>query len=313
MKDIKDLIKYATMAPSGHNSQPWLFEINDSIVTIFPDYTKSRPKTDPTNRELFISLGAAAKNLEIAAEYKGMIFERKVEEDKIIYKFIKNGKAISRSKDLFDAIKKRTTNRSDYFEKPVEKEKIDKIQEIESNKAFLRLIWNKDDKLKIAALASDADKVWYKSKSLTEELEGWLRDDLESSKDGLPTSVLSLYKVAVEMKYLFSGDSEYSDKRSKRDYDLAIKSSLLIVLGTKNDTIEDWIEAGRLFETLALSLTSMGLSNAFFNNIIQIKKFRADLSTKLNFKGNAQMLLRVGYAKEKSGKTKRRPVSEVLL
>jgi nitroreductase len=307
------LVKYAILAPSGHNSQPWLFRIVDSTVTVLPDYTKTRPEVDPYNRELFISLGAAARNLEIAAEYEGLMYEKVVDNDKVVYKFSRNGKTLSKNENLFMAIKQRVTNRGEYFPKPIEKTKIKKIREIEGNGAFLKIIEDKENRQKIAALVSDADKVWYKSKSLVKELEGWLRDDLEASKDGLPTGVLSLYKVAVELKYLFSGDDDFALKRAKRDAELATFAPLLIVLTTKTDKPKDWIEAGMLYETLALKLTSMGLSNGFFNVVIQLKKFRKDLSKQLKIKGFAQLFLRVGYAKEKPLKTKRRPISEVLL
>ena len=309
---LKFLLRYAILAPSGHNSQPWKFRIDNSCLEILPDYSRSRTEVDPDDRELFISLGAVSKNIEVAAGYFGLIYERIIEKDKIIFKF-KEGKVISKSKDLFIAIPKRNTNRGDYLEKQIQKDKLASIDKAAEEISFLRLIDNKSEKKELAKLVATADLIWFKSKNLVEELEGWLRDDVESSKDGLPTSVLSLYKVAVEFKYLFSGDSELAKKKAERDFDRTIKSPLLIAIVTKKDTIEDWIEAGRQYEELALRLTSLGLSNGFYNIIIQLKKPRKDLAELLKVKGSVQMLLRVGYAKEAPSRTQRRPVDEVLL
>ncbi len=35
---IRDIIHYATLAPSGHNTQPWKFIIKDNVILLLPDY-----------------------------------------------------------------------------------------------------------------------------------------------------------------------------------------------------------------------------------------------------------------------------------
>ena len=69
---FRAIIEAATRAPSGHNSQPWLFTINsEDHITLAPDFTRRLPAVDADNRELFISLGCAAENLRIAANHYG--------------------------------------------------------------------------------------------------------------------------------------------------------------------------------------------------------------------------------------------------
>ena len=71
--DFKRMIGYAIKAPSGHNTQPWLFRIKEGEdrIRIVPDLTKELPVVDKDCRELFISLGCAAENLCIAAKDMG--------------------------------------------------------------------------------------------------------------------------------------------------------------------------------------------------------------------------------------------------
>ena len=69
--DYLFMIAQAVKAPSGHNTQPWLFKIAEGEIDILPDFTKSLPVVDPNHRELFVSLGCAAENLCIAAAHKG--------------------------------------------------------------------------------------------------------------------------------------------------------------------------------------------------------------------------------------------------
>jgi nitroreductase len=71
MLQMKELIRYATLAPSGHNTQPWKFSIKENSIRIFPDFTRHLTVVDPDNRELYISLGCALENLVIAARYAG--------------------------------------------------------------------------------------------------------------------------------------------------------------------------------------------------------------------------------------------------
>ncbi len=56
---LKFLLNYAILAPSGHNTQPWFFTIEDNAIELYADRTSTLPVVDPNNRELIISCGAA--------------------------------------------------------------------------------------------------------------------------------------------------------------------------------------------------------------------------------------------------------------
>jgi hypothetical protein len=53
---MRELVRSATLAASGHNTQPWIFAITESAIEIRPDYTRRLPAVDPNDRELWISL-----------------------------------------------------------------------------------------------------------------------------------------------------------------------------------------------------------------------------------------------------------------
>ncbi|MCX7308994.1 MAG: Tat pathway signal protein, partial [Afipia sp.] len=40
---IMDLIRYATLAPNGHNTQPWQFRIGVNRIDILPDFSRRTP------------------------------------------------------------------------------------------------------------------------------------------------------------------------------------------------------------------------------------------------------------------------------
>lgn len=69
--EIREMVRYATLAPSGHNAQPWKFAVQEDTIHILPDYARCLPAVDPQNRELWISLGCALENLVLAAQAAG--------------------------------------------------------------------------------------------------------------------------------------------------------------------------------------------------------------------------------------------------
>ncbi len=77
----RDLIRYATLAANGHNTQPWLFRPDDDGIAILPDLQRRTPVVDPDDHHLFISLGCAAENLAIAAGAAGRAGAIEVDPD----------------------------------------------------------------------------------------------------------------------------------------------------------------------------------------------------------------------------------------
>jgi nitroreductase len=62
----------ASLAPSGHNTQPWLVTVRDSthwVVSL--EQERLLPAVDPANREALLSLGAFLENLAQSAALTG--------------------------------------------------------------------------------------------------------------------------------------------------------------------------------------------------------------------------------------------------
>lgn len=60
------LVRAAVLAPSLHNSQPWLFACSDNALLLYADGRRRLPFCDPYGRQLVISAGAALFNLRLA-------------------------------------------------------------------------------------------------------------------------------------------------------------------------------------------------------------------------------------------------------
>ena len=73
---IRFLLRYAVLAPSAHNTQPWLFKVVPDGVEVYPDVTRRLAVIDPDDRTLLMSIGAAITNLRVAAAH--FVFESSV-------------------------------------------------------------------------------------------------------------------------------------------------------------------------------------------------------------------------------------------
>jgi hypothetical protein len=69
--ELADFVRYATLAASGHNTQPWRFRPAEGGLAILPDFARRTPVVDPDDHHLFVSLGCAAENLALAAAARG--------------------------------------------------------------------------------------------------------------------------------------------------------------------------------------------------------------------------------------------------
>src|SRR5262245_66630038 len=62
---LRFLLRYAILAPSGHNTQPWLFRLRDQRLQVYAERARALPVVDPEDQELTISCVASLVTLSI--------------------------------------------------------------------------------------------------------------------------------------------------------------------------------------------------------------------------------------------------------
>ena len=72
---MTELVRMATLAANGHNTQPWMFRLSAGRMTILADFARRTAVVDPADHHLFVSLGCAAENLALAAGAQGRLNE----------------------------------------------------------------------------------------------------------------------------------------------------------------------------------------------------------------------------------------------
>ncbi|MGL6044081.1 MAG: Acg family FMN-binding oxidoreductase, partial [Sandaracinobacteroides sp.] len=116
--EARELIRYATLAPNGHNTQPWRFAAAPGEITLRPDLSRRTPVVDPDDHHIFVSLGCAAENLALAAIARGQrgepIFDNSGDGAISFGYQPVASRGSAQETTLFDAIARRQSTRADY-------------------------------------------------------------------------------------------------------------------------------------------------------------------------------------------------------
>jgi len=315
---LEYLLGYAVLAPSTHNTQPWLFRINAMDVDIYADWSKRLRVVDPHGRELVMSCGAALYNLRLAAEYFERAYRIEVfpdsEQPSLVARFHLGLQAETSSEDLllFQAITQRHTNRSPFRPDAVPQESVTTwVAAAEQEHAWFMVADTEDSRAALADLVAEADRRQWADRHFREELTSWLRTKPEEARDGMPVQDLG-----IKDWLSFAGPSlmrtfDRGKGHAAHDRDIAVHSPMLAVLGTEEDNPAAWLAAGQALQSVLLRARSEGIWASFLCQPLEVPELREQVAGLCN-RSHPQVLLRLGYGEE-AAPTPRRPVRSLLL
>jgi len=320
MQQIIELIRYATMAPSGHNTQPWKFSLKEDCIRIFPDFTRSLPVVDQDNRELYISLGCALENLVIAAKYTGYDPEVEYfpagEPEECLLVTLKHSN-VTGDNNLFQAIPKRHTNRREYNKQQIPAADFSKIGSVPTKDGVTCLVLTEPDDIgQIIDLVREGNRIQMNDNAFMDEIISWIRfSDSEAEKhlDGLTSRAMGSPSVPGWLGRMFMRFFVSAKSQSKTDgKNIRSSSALIVIISEKNDK-RSWVDVGRSFERIALTLTTLNIESAHLNQPCEVPQIKNQLQQHLALgSAHPQLLLRIGYA-ESLPRSPRRSVQQVLI
>jgi len=318
--NINKLIYYATLAPSGHNTQPWKFSNDGNIVRIYPDFDRTLPVVDPDNHALYISLGCALENLVISAREDGLTSTVEYfpeDENKECLRVTLTDKSIGKEKELFEAIPVRQSNRSMYDGQEIPETDMDKLlKAFEYDTVAVKTFDTQDKDVEpIIELVKEAGRIQFNDERFVEELISWIRftkKEAETERDGLTAKAMGFPRIPrwlgrIIMKTFVTADRE----AAKTEKQIRSSSHLFLFICKKNDK-HHWVDTGRAFQRTALTAASLGIAHAHLNMPCEVESVRKKLSDHLDLNQDEQpiLLIRLGYA-SRAPRSPRRPPEEV--
>ena len=299
--DYLFMIDQAIKAPSGHNAQPWLFKTADGEIDILPDFSKSLPVVDPSNRELFVSLGCAAENLCIAAAQKGYETRVKVTPEGIIRVFLaKQGQDMV--SPLFAQISLRQTNRSVFDGKSIPQDSIAMLEK--GVEPGIGVHFYKNGSPEYAAIADfvyAGNGLQMHNKAFKAELQQWMRYNKhhqDATNDGLSYAVFGAPNVPRFIAKPIMAAAINEKGQNKSDRKKLASSSHLVLFTCEDNTIAQWVNLGRTLERLLLRSTQMGIAHAYLNQPNEEPTIAVQMAQRLGLDNELPtILIRLGYGK----------------
>ena len=328
---LKFLLRYAILAPSSHNSQPWKFRIRDSEIDIFTDKDRWLKVADTDQRELYISVGCALENLLIAAEHFGYAHQEEYfpeGEDSLValVKLTPQGK-IEKQRDpvLFEQIPKRYTNHNLYETQNIHKAEMAQLHAciyeggfwiFSTNEGPYILYTEEELRRRIDELIIRADAIQLTDRAYTKELGFWFGQ----GAFGTPWLMAKISQLALTYLNISKG-------QTKKDSDMLLSAPALVTLASAADDRKSQVMAGQIFDRIALTTTSLGMAIHPMSQILEVPEIKAELRellevpemkaevAKLSPEENVfpQQTFRLGYAEPEKEHTPRRSLEEVLV
>lgn len=318
---LKFLLNYAILAPSGHNTQPWLFKLVDNAVELYVDQTRTLPIVDPDNRELIISCGAALFNLKLALRYFGFqdivdILPDRQQPDLLAR--ISIGHKLLASYEtqlLFHALQKRRTNRLPFLDRPLNHFLLSELRLAASSPYTQLKIIPEDKRSTVIDLIAEGDRLQMAEPEFRRELAQWIRPGNSSHHDGIPAYAQGINEhldAATALISLAIRSFDFGKSQSAKDRKLAANAPSLVLLTSRHDCPEEWLATGEALAHLLLKARVTNVWASFFNQPIEVNQLREQLQALFPNTGYPQILLRLGYASD-TKPTPRRTVDEVLI
>ena len=311
-----ELIRYATLAPSSHNTQCWKFRVGQSAISILPDLSRRCPAVDPDDHHLFVSLGCATENLAQASLAKGMLAQPSFDEASgEIIVALEAAKPVSTP--LFQAIPERQCTRAEFDGRAISAEDLRLLEQAGTGDGVQLILLTEASAIeKMLEYVVAGNTAQIDDPAFVEELKSWIRfgkDEAVRARDGLFSGSSGNASVP---RWIGSRmfDMFYTAKSENEKYAKQLRSSAgVAIFVSESEDKTHWIEAGRCYQRFALQATALGIRNAMINQPVEVQALRPQLAKYLGVgKRRPDLIVRFGRG-PLMPKSLRRPVEEVLV
>jgi hypothetical protein len=307
--DEKEILFLASLAPSGHNTQPWLVRYLAPYHWIIGnDKSKWLPAVDPNQRETILSIGAFIQNLEYAAGFFGYACDWKLlattNQDELVMEVNLSKKASTNNFDITKITSRRTV-RSNFLSDLLKQEDIEYL--VNSESEFIHYLPNTSKESKfIDEQTIAANRLQSYRDPAQQELANWIRfssQDADRYRDGLTTAGMEMTGISGwVVRNSYNKDNVMSKDFRERGIDNIKKevseSAGWIVVTSKDNSVATLLETGRRMERLFLKVRERNIAIHPMTQILEEPSTRAKLNRSIGINENIQFILRTGYLKD---------------
>lgn len=317
--DVYRILYFASLAGNSHNTQPWKVKvIDDYTMEVYADTLRHLRVVDPTRRGLFISLGAFIENINLAAGSLGYRADIVIKAEKptdTLAAVIKLSQTEKTNFNLVD-LENRKTTRTPFENGPINANDLKLITESFTNVVFIPV--NSDNGKYISTKTLEAYTQQANNEDAKNELATWIRfsnADVKANRDGLTTGGMGIkgfggFMVRNFFKPSDSKKQSFVDKGVDKTKAQVENCAGWILISQTEDTPENWINTGRIYEQMNITCSKLGIGFHPMNQMIEERNFEVEVNKTLASQGIIQFVARIGYVRETNKSSSvRRPVN----
>ncbi|MEV4138417.1 hypothetical protein AB0J72_40385 [Dactylosporangium sp. NPDC049742] len=266
VSDLRALEDDCRRAPSAHNTQPWVLRYGDDAVDVHWDPSRALPDSDPTRRDLFLSLGAFIETCLIVAADAGLPVRASVSVDRASLRAARlmPDSAVYETPFTLASVRQRGCARGGYAPGTLD---TGTLAALAGLGADLRQLPSRSLVKPLAA----ADRWMFGTPAVVAELREWMRLSPKHPRyglDGLTDRAMALSRVEASGLAAMIGPRAYRVTRrlggpallaAASKGLLRYDGSVLVLVGSAV-TPEEVIEHGRALVRVWLALSERGLA-----------------------------------------------------
>ena len=294
------LCRYAILAPSGHNTQPWRIEQKDDgglDLYINRAHFLEGGSEALLQVEPHVSMGTFLETLMAAGLGHGyqVAVQYVLEGDKIAN--IAMGKRVKPVPELLAAIKSRVSNRNFFETAKLDPKLINSLGVSGFSGVKSSIIENRAEIEWLATQTEIAIKAIMSSRKYRRELSQWVRNNFTGKYDGMPgfthgvAGFPSLFaKIAINASAKLGPPAGHSA-------DLIRNSSALIIVGYSDEELANYIDVGREYSRVSLLAQRHSVSSSALGAAVIDPTSRKDVVAHFGLDYRPVVILRVGRTK----------------
>lgn len=302
------ILYYASLAPSGHNAQPWVVKVTSQREWIIGGDPKRRlPAVDPQNRELLLSIGAFVENLAIAASAMGYEAEMEVigktsADEDLVKISLKKGR---QGNYPLKRLASRRTVKQGFRPDEIRSEDVKALSDPLKGQLFYYPRGSDHAKC-IQEAALETFRLQTYRDEAQKELADWIRfsnEDARKYRDGLTTESMDIKGFGGWYVRNFMGREDVTKESfRKQGIDLAAKQveqgGGWFIVTSQGASVSDLIETGRKFERMALTAGEKKIGIHPMTQCLEEKQGLEKIASSHSAPVIPQFVLRVGYVDE---------------
>ncbi|MEU3457162.1 nitroreductase family protein [Micromonospora sp. NPDC006766] len=282
-------------APSVHNTQPWRWKVLPDALELRMVRDPRLAATDPENRLVTLSCGAALHHARVALAAEGWTAQvRRLpdpEQPELLARLtdVRHAGADPDAMRLVQCMQVRRTDRRPVREEPVPGPALDEIVRAADAEGVRLQILHRDQVMELAAAAAQAAAVSAEDPELREELEYWT--SRAGTGTGLPPEVLPEQAPQTTVPGRDFGRPGTLPISSGHD-----RAAVYGIVWDTEDEPENWLRAGEGLSAAWLAATRLGVSMVPLSGVVEVEGTRLTVRRILAGLGYPYLALRLGLA-----------------